>query len=154
MRRHRAEVWNQGRLEVVDDLCAADNAHHFRPPSMVGNRDSLERVIAEIRPCWSSPLNCSLPRGDVVAERGQPNDEPPRFKGSTSPSSPGPISTVSSRERSSRNGGIGITSPLSCRSPNHAHRHHHPELSWAGRLDVELGHAPTGSTPASPWERH
>jgi len=90
LRRFVNEVWNSGRLELIDMLVAPDYVSHVVHTPPIKNRDELKRWVADVRAAfpdvqftiedlladddktiarWSSELMTTRPSPDGVPRR-------------------------------------------------------------------------------------
>lgn len=71
VRRINEEIWNQGNLQVVEELYAADVIRHFLPDgSEINGRSELRNHILSHReafPDWAEEINLIIADGDFVA---------------------------------------------------------------------------------------
>lgn len=66
------EVFNQGKLELIDELVSPDFVEHGRtPPGMPSGRDGLKAFAAESRkafPDQDNTINLAIAEGDLVVQ--------------------------------------------------------------------------------------
>ena len=71
-RRFIEEVMHQGRLEVIDELVAADGIDHGQLPGMAGGREGVKLRIAMLRTAFPDlrlTIDLQMAEGDLLASR-------------------------------------------------------------------------------------
>jgi predicted SnoaL-like aldol condensation-catalyzing enzyme len=71
-RRFIEEVWNAGRLEVIDELLSPNLVNHDWPPGQTSNRDQFRQFVAGYRsryPNLHFTIEDMIAEGDEVATR-------------------------------------------------------------------------------------
>src|SRR5712691_11309769 len=70
-RRIPLEVFSQGRLEVVDEICAPDVIEHAElPPGIPSGREGIKAIASELRkgfPDLNYRIDLQIAEGDFVA---------------------------------------------------------------------------------------
>jgi predicted ester cyclase len=65
IRRFNEEVWGEGRLELVDELCSADLVNHSSAPGGLGGRDGVRHEVQRVRALFPDLL---IHTGDIICE--------------------------------------------------------------------------------------
>ena len=71
--RMTEDIWNQGNMAAVDELCAPNFAFNFAPPGMPSDRESYKKVITMHRNAFHSlhlTNEIVIAEGEKVAVRG------------------------------------------------------------------------------------
>jgi predicted ester cyclase len=75
MRRLTAAVWDEGRIEVVDELVAEDLIDHVEMPGLEGTGRERYRASAVLMrtafPDFRNPLDLIIADGDLVVSYGR-----------------------------------------------------------------------------------
>ncbi len=70
--RMPSEVFNQGRLEVIDEVVHPDFVDHGTPlPGMANDREGLKAMVAALRqafPDMNNTVNHMVAEGDLIAQ--------------------------------------------------------------------------------------
>lgn len=72
VRRFREEVWNQGNVDAVDEICGSDYVHNFLVSGLVTRQEGLKQVVATTQrpvPRLRFTIEELLAEGDQVMER-------------------------------------------------------------------------------------
>ena len=72
VRRLMLEVWCQGRLEVIDEICAPSFVGHGLPPVVSPDREGLKQVVAMYRAAYPDvqmTIEDQIAEGDMVVTR-------------------------------------------------------------------------------------
>jgi predicted ester cyclase len=75
MRRITSEIWDEHRIELVDELIADDLVDHVELPGLEGTgrsryRASVEMVVAAF-PDFANPLDLVIGEGDMAVSYGR-----------------------------------------------------------------------------------
>jgi steroid delta-isomerase-like uncharacterized protein len=71
VRRQHEEVWSQGNIAVIDEICAPDFVGHF-PFGQSGGREELKKRVALHRaafPDWTEQVEDFVAEGDRIVSR-------------------------------------------------------------------------------------
>jgi predicted ester cyclase len=75
MRRLTAEVWDEGRLDVIDELIAEDLVDHIEVPGLEGSGRDRYRANAQMMrtafPDFRNPLDLIVAEGDIAVSYGR-----------------------------------------------------------------------------------
>jgi predicted ester cyclase len=75
MRRLTAEVWDKGRLDVIDELVAEDLVDHIEVPGLEGSGRERYRANAQMMrtafPDFRNPLDLIVAEGDIAVSYGR-----------------------------------------------------------------------------------
>jgi len=75
MRRLTAEVWDEGRLDVIDELIAEDLVDHIEVPGLEGSGRERYRANAQMVrtafPDFRNPLDLIVAEGDIAVSYGR-----------------------------------------------------------------------------------
>lgn len=72
MKRIYEEIWNEGKLEVIDELFSPDYVAHFLPPGMPPGREGFRAFVASYRsafPDGHTIIQDQIAEGDKVVSR-------------------------------------------------------------------------------------
>lgn len=72
MQRIYEEIWNEGNLEVVDELFSSDYVAHFLPPGMPPGREGFKAFVSTYRaafPDVHTVIEDQVAEGDKVVSR-------------------------------------------------------------------------------------
>ena len=72
VRRFYDEVHNQGRIELIDQLCTPDFIVHTPPPSMEPNPKGMKQMFGVVRsafPDWNITVEEMISEGNTVVAR-------------------------------------------------------------------------------------
>ena len=70
--RWTEEIWNQGNLAAIDDLCAPNFVFNYAPPGMVPDRESYKKTVTMFRTAFHSmhlTNEIVIAEGDKVVTR-------------------------------------------------------------------------------------
>jgi steroid delta-isomerase-like uncharacterized protein len=72
MRRIYDEIWNEGKLEAIDEIFSPDYVAHFLPPGMPPGRDGFRQFVTMYRgafPDVHAEVRDQVAEGDKVVTR-------------------------------------------------------------------------------------
>ena len=71
-RREWEEIWNQGNLDVIDEICAPNYVGHFLPPGMPSGREGYKQLVTMYRAAFPDiqiTIEDQIAQGDKVVTR-------------------------------------------------------------------------------------
>ncbi len=75
MRRITKEIWDEGRVDLVDELIAEDLVDHIQMPGLEGaGRERYRRSVLMMRtafPDFRNPLDLIVAEGDIAVSYGR-----------------------------------------------------------------------------------